>query len=53
MVAAWLGMGGADQLRERGVDPADFMAETRENTVASRAHAHAVVDWFLDEVTSC
>jgi GMP synthase-like glutamine amidotransferase len=52
MVAAWLGMGGADQLRALGRDPADFMAETRENTVASRANAHAVVDWFLDDVAT-
>jgi len=51
MIERWLGMGGADQLRRHGLDPAVFRAETRRNVERSRPNAAALVDWFLAEAT--
>jgi GMP synthase-like glutamine amidotransferase len=50
MLASWLRMGGADQYRQRGGDPAAFLAATREKTEVSRLHAASLVDWFVDHV---
>jgi GMP synthase-like glutamine amidotransferase len=50
MLAGWLRQGGAEQYRERGGDPAAFLAATRANAEVSRPNAHALVDWFVREV---
>ena len=50
MIRRWLAEGGADQLRERGGDPDELLAETRANVERSRPAAEALVDWFLDDV---
>jgi GMP synthase-like glutamine amidotransferase len=47
MIARWLRMGGADQLRGEGGDPDALMAETRANVELSGPRAGALVDWFL------
>ena len=52
MVVRWLGMGGADELRTHGVDPAELLAQTRANVARSGPHAAALVDWFLAEVSA-
>lgn len=52
MLARWLRMGGAQQLRDHGGDPDALLAETREKATDSAARAAALVDWFLAEVTS-
>jgi GMP synthase-like glutamine amidotransferase len=49
MVARWLGMGGAEQLRRDGLDPDHLLDQTRVNVTRSALHATALVDWFLDE----
>jgi GMP synthase-like glutamine amidotransferase len=49
MVARWLGMGGADQLRRDGLDPDHLLEESRVNVTQSAPHATALVDWFLEE----
>ena len=50
MLASWLRRGGAEQYRDRGGDPAAFLAATRENTEISRVHAELLVDWFVEDV---
>jgi GMP synthase-like glutamine amidotransferase len=50
MVHRWLAMGGAEQLRARGGDPAALLAETRANVERSQPAAEAIVDWFLDDI---
>ncbi len=52
MVARWLAMGGAEQLRGYGLDPDDLLARTRENVEVSRHNAAALVDWFLAKVAA-
>ncbi len=47
MIARWLRMGGADQLREEGGDPDALLAETRANVELSGPRSAAIVDWFL------
>jgi GMP synthase-like glutamine amidotransferase len=47
MIARWLRMGGADQLRQEGGDPDALMAQTRANVEVSSTRAAALVDWFL------
>lgn len=47
MVARWLAGGGAKQLRERGGDPDQLLAETRDQVITSQHRAAALVDWFV------
>jgi GMP synthase-like glutamine amidotransferase len=47
MIARWLRMGGADQLRQEGGDPDALLAETRANVELSGPRSAALVDWFL------
>jgi GMP synthase-like glutamine amidotransferase len=49
MVARWLGMGGAEQLRREGLDPDQLLEQSRVNVTQSAPNATALVDWFLDE----
>jgi len=50
MIASWLSQGGAEQLRARGGDPDQLLAETRTQVVSSKARAARLVDWFLATV---
>ncbi|MGI9051242.1 MAG: type 1 glutamine amidotransferase [Ilumatobacteraceae bacterium] len=50
MIASWLSQGGAEQLRERGGDPDQLLAETRTQVVTSKTRAARLVDWFLASV---
>jgi GMP synthase-like glutamine amidotransferase len=47
MIARWLRMGGAAQLRAEGGDPDALLAETRANVELSGPRSAALVDWFL------
>jgi GMP synthase-like glutamine amidotransferase len=47
MIARWLRMGGADQLRQEGGEPDALLAETRANVELSGPRSAALVDWFL------
>jgi GMP synthase-like glutamine amidotransferase len=48
MLHGWLGNGGAEQLRGRGLDPERMYADTVAEEPAAVARAHALVDAFLD-----
>ena len=50
MLRRWLGMGGAEQVRQHGGDPAELLALTRTNVERSQPNAAALVDWFLSDV---
>lgn len=52
MLARWLRMGGSEQLRAHGGDPAELLAETREQVESSAARAQALVDWYLATVAA-
>jgi GMP synthase-like glutamine amidotransferase len=52
MIARWLRMGGADELRRNGGEPADLLALTRANVELSGPRAASLVDWFLAEVAA-
>ena len=47
MVARWLGLGGAEQVRARGDDPDELLAVTRQHVATSCARAGELIDWFL------
>lgn len=50
IVRRWIEGFGADEAREHGRDPAQLLADTRRLVAASRPHAEALVDHFLDAV---
>ena len=52
MIVRWLKMGGAEELRRNGGEPAELLAQTRANVESSGPNAAALVDWFLAEVAA-
>jgi GMP synthase-like glutamine amidotransferase len=48
----WLDDGGNDQLRDDGQDPQILMAMTARESPASAARAYALVDAFLDQIST-
>ena len=47
MVARWMGLGGAEQVRAHGTDPDELLAATRHHVATSDTRAGDLVDWFL------
>jgi GMP synthase-like glutamine amidotransferase len=52
MIVRWLAMGGDEELRRHGLEPAEMLAQTRANVTRSRPQAAALVDWFLAQVSA-
>lgn len=48
MLSRWTAGESHDDLRRLGLDPEAIMAETRQQVVASRPRAEALVDWFVE-----
>lgn len=50
MLRGWLANGGAEMLRQRGIDEVSLVRETESLAPAARLRSHALVDAFLDQV---
>lgn len=49
-IKLWLGNGGEAQVRERGVDPADLLAEAARQEEAAQARAGELTDAYLEQI---
>lgn len=49
-IKMWLGNGGDAQVRSRGIDPADLLAEAARQEEAARARANDLTDAYLRKI---
>lgn len=52
IVTRWVSGDGVLELASTGATPHELLDRTRTEVVGSEARAHALVDWFLDEVAT-
>lgn len=50
MLTGWLDNGGAERVRERGLDPSELLAATEQEQPDARQRTRALVDAFLDRM---